>query len=102
MPELKNIQIKAKIRPNASNAKKTPFWQNLQANTMRKIESTQVELGGAFIGDIVTDAKLRDDIPALLSGLQHVYVNPAIRAEVFHCLRSRSSPVLARIPVVRA
>ena len=49
--------------------RETPFWQNLQAITMRKIESTQVELGGAFIGDIVIDAKSRDDIPALLLGL---------------------------------
>ena len=50
---------------------------------MRKVESTQVELGGAFIGDIVIDAKLRDNIPALLRGLQHIYVSPAIRAKVF-------------------
>ena len=45
---------------------------------MRKVECTQVELGGAFIGDIVINAKSRDDIPALLRGLQHIYVNPAI------------------------
>ena len=37
--------------------RETPFWQNLQANTMRRVESTQVELGGAFISDIVIEVK---------------------------------------------
>ena len=59
---------------------------------MRKVESTQVELGGAFIGDIVIDAKSRDDIPALLRGLQHIYVSPAIRAKVFALLEAEVNP----------
>ena len=59
---------------------------------MRKVESTQVELGGVFIGDIVIDAKSRDDIPALLRGLKHNYVNPAIQTKVFALLEVEVNP----------
>ena len=50
---------------------------------MRKVESTQFEIGGIDIGQIHINPKSRDDIPALLIGLQHLYVTPgAARAGV--------------------
>ena len=42
---------------------------------MREVESIQVELGAPFIKDIQIDARSRDDIPALLRGLQHIYTD---------------------------
>lgn len=59
---------------------------------MRKVESTQCELGGAFISEIVINAKSRDDIPALLIGLQHLYVNRKYRERVFALLDARVNP----------
>ena len=59
---------------------------------MREVESTQVELGGAFVSDIVINVKSRDDIPALLRGLQHKYVSPAIRPKVLALLEVEVNP----------
>ena len=38
---------------------------------MRKVENTQMEFGEIAIGEIHIDAKSRDDIPAVLRGIQH-------------------------------
>ena len=59
---------------------------------MRKVESTQSELGGTFIADIVINPKSRDDIPALLIGLKHLYMNEQIRAKVFALLDAQVNP----------
>ena len=42
---------------------------------MRTVEQAQFRLGQLGIEDIKLDAKSRDDIPALLRGLQHIYRN---------------------------
>jgi len=42
-----------------------PFWQNLQESTMRKAQTTWLEIGGVFI-EIKPGS--RDDMPALLPG----------------------------------
>lgn len=59
---------------------------------MREVESTQCELGGAFISDIVISTKSRDDIPALLIGLQHLYMNEKARRKVFELLDAQLNP----------
>ncbi len=59
---------------------------------MRKVKSTQSELGGTFIADIVISSKSRDDIPALLRGLQYLYTNPQLRSEVFALLDAQVNP----------
>ena len=50
---------------------------------MRTVEQAQFRLGQLRIEDIKLDAKSRDDIPAILRGLQHIYKNEETRAELF-------------------
>ena len=59
---------------------------------MRKVESTQFEIGGIDIGQIHINPKSRDDIPALLIGLQHLYVTPELREQVFALLDAEVNP----------
>jgi IS5 family transposase len=54
---------------------------------VREVIHPQLGLGERPIGEIKLDLKSRDDIPKLLLGLQHIYVNPALREEVFAILR---------------
>ncbi len=53
---------------------------------MRIVKHPQHQFGQVDIAEIPIDARLRDDIPAILKGLQHLYVNEAIRREVFALL----------------
>ena len=59
---------------------------------MRKVESEQFELGSAPIADITINVKSRDDIPALLLGLQHLYVTDYLREQVFELLEAEGKP----------
>ena len=59
---------------------------------MRKVESTQLELGSADIGAVHINPKSRDDIPALLRGLQHLYVTAQLRQQVFALLEAEVNP----------
>ena len=59
---------------------------------MRKVESTQLELGSADIGAIHINPKSRDDIPVLLRGLQHLYVTAQLRQQVFALLEAEVNP----------
>jgi hypothetical protein len=54
---------------------------------VREVIHPQLGLGERPIGEIKLDLKSRDDIPKLLLGLQHIYVNPALREEVLAILR---------------
>ena len=63
---------------------------------MREVESIQVELGAPFIKDIQIDARARDDIPALLRGLQHIYTHKPTRDQVFELLNARVKPDTGR------
>jgi hypothetical protein len=54
---------------------------------VREVIHPQLGLGELPIGEIKLDLKSRDDIPKLLIGLQHIYVTPALREEVFALLR---------------
>ena len=53
---------------------------------MRKVIEPQRALGQVDIADIVFNPKSRDDIPRILRGLQHLYVNPVLRQRVFSLL----------------
>ena len=59
---------------------------------MRKIENSQMEFGEDAIGEIDIDAKSRDDIPALLRGIQHIYTNRQIREKIFSLLQEQVRP----------
>ncbi len=59
---------------------------------MRKTHDSQCDLWKVPIADIVFDPKDRDDIPAVLMGLQALYVAPEIRAKVFEILGRHVRP----------
>jgi len=54
--------------------------------TMRTVIHSQMTLGEVDIAKIKLDPKSRDDIPQLLSGLQHIYTNLELRTAVFSIL----------------
>lgn len=53
---------------------------------MRRVENPQMALGQMPIDQIKISLKSRDDIPALLLGLQHIYTTPDLRDRVFEIL----------------
>ena len=59
---------------------------------MRKVEPAQLEIGGAFIEDVEICPKSRDDIPALLLGMQHLYAAVELRKRLFALLDSEINP----------
>ena len=63
---------------------------------MRTVEQAQFRLGQLRIEDIKLDAKSRDDIPALLRGLQHIYKNEKTRSELFALLEAHICPGVDR------
>ncbi|MBU2760885.1 hypothetical protein HF673_19420 [Acidithiobacillus thiooxidans] len=46
---------------------------------MRKVINAQMVFGETDISAIQLDLKSRDDIPRLLRGLQHIYMQPELR-----------------------
>ena len=57
---------------------------------MREVQRRQMQFGQVAIEDIWLDPKSRDDIPAVLRGLQHLYVEQ--RKELFGLLESHIFP----------
>ena len=53
---------------------------------MRKVIEPQLALGQIDIAAIVFNPKSRDDIPQILRGLQHLYLNPDVRRRVYALL----------------
>ena len=53
---------------------------------MRNVSNPQLQLGELDIAAINIDSRSRDDIPQLLRGLQHLYTDETLRAELFHVL----------------
>ena len=59
---------------------------------MRQTRKSQLALGEARIEDIKLDHKSRDDIPAVLLGLQHLYSNEETREKLFSLLEEHILP----------
>jgi len=59
---------------------------------MRIVKNPQMQLGEIDISQIKFDPKSRDDIPQVLKGLQYIYINTAIREEIFAALKKYISP----------
>ncbi|MCY3625961.1 MAG: hypothetical protein F4077_02855 [Gammaproteobacteria bacterium] len=59
---------------------------------MRKIMNLQPEFWGVPIEKIRFDIKSRDDIPAILIGLHHIYVNIETREKLFSLLEEKFLP----------
>ena len=51
-----------------------------------------MHFGEIAIAQIEFDSKSRDDIPAVLKGLQHIYTNPPLRERVFALLLEQVRP----------
>ncbi len=59
---------------------------------MRVVRNAQMQIGEVDISQIQFDPKSRDDIPRILRGLQHLYMNLALREEIFRLLEEKISP----------
>ena len=53
---------------------------------MRDFEPYLWQVGEASMGEVQLDLDSRDEIPQLLRGLQHLYLTPPLRQEVFQIL----------------
>ena len=63
---------------------------------MRQVRNPQMTLGEVHIENIELDLKSRDDIPALLLGLQHLYADEQFRARLFALLDEHILPGIDR------
>lgn len=59
---------------------------------MRVVETQQMQFGELAIGDIEIDPKSRDDVPAVLKGLQWIYCHEPTRQRVFELLQEKIQP----------
>ena len=59
---------------------------------MREVHRRQFELGQVPVEKIWIDPKSRDDIPAVLKGLQHIWSDEALRARLFALLDAQVLP----------
>jgi hypothetical protein len=59
---------------------------------MRVVQNIQMQIGEVDISKIKFNLKSRDDIPKILRGLQHLYVIPALRTELFALLEENIAP----------
>jgi hypothetical protein len=64
----------------------------IKGKTMRVVQNAQMQIGEVDISKIVFDPKSRDDIPRILKGLQHLYVNVPVREKIFRLLEAEISP----------
>ena len=59
------------------------FWQIFARQDMRNLRNPQLGRGEVCIEDIELDLKSRDDLPALLIGLQYLYSREPLRERLF-------------------
>ena len=59
---------------------------------MREVQSRQFKVGQVPIGEIWIDPKSRDDIPAVLKGLQHLWCDEELRGRLFDLLDEHVLP----------
>jgi len=59
---------------------------------MRQLKTPQLHFGEVNIADIEIDARSRDDVPAILKGLQYIYTDDAAREKVFTALEATLDP----------
>ena len=59
---------------------------------MRVVQNLQMQIGEVDVSKVKFDLKSRDDIPKILRGLQHLYVNQALRIKLFALLEEYIAP----------
>jgi transposase, IS5 family len=62
--------------------------------TMRVVQNPQMQIGEVDVAQIKFDLKSRDDIPKILRGLQHLYLDLPLRAKLFALLEERIAPTV--------
>ena len=63
---------------------------------MRKLPNRQLERGEIRIEDIKLNLKSRDDVPALLFGLQYLYSQKALRDRLFAIMNEYIRPGVSK------
>ena len=63
---------------------------------MRVVQNTQMQIGEVDISQIKFDPKSRDDIPKILRGLQHFYMDLPLRNKIFQLLEAEISPSVSK------
>jgi transposase, IS5 family len=59
---------------------------------MRAVQNAQMQIGEVDISKIKFDPKSRDDIPKILRGLQHLYMDLELREKIFALLEKEIAP----------
>ena len=59
---------------------------------MRVVQNLQMQIGEVDVSNIKFDLKSRDDIPKILRGLQHLYINLHLRTQLFALLEEQIAP----------
>ena len=68
----------------------------LRRQDMRKLRNRQLERGEIRIEDIKLNRKSRDDVPALLFGLQYLYSQKALRDRLFAIMNEYIRPGVSK------
>ena len=59
---------------------------------MRVVQNVQMQIGEVDVSKVKFDLKSRDDIPKILRGLQHLYMDLALRTQLFELLEAEVLP----------
>lgn len=59
---------------------------------MRVVRDAQMKIGEIDVSQIKFDLRSRDDIPKVLRGLQHLYMNAPLREKIFALLENEIAP----------
>ena len=59
---------------------------------MRVVQNTQMQMGEVDVSNVRFNLKSRDDIPKILRGLQHLYIDLALRTRLFALLEAQIAP----------
>src|SRR2546422_7135390 len=64
--------------------------------TMRVVQNEQMTVGEVDISKINFARKSRDDIPKILRGVQHLYMDVALRTTIFELLNRQIAPKVSK------
>jgi len=59
---------------------------------MRVVQNVQMQIGEVDVSKVRFDLKSRDDIPKILRGLQHLYIDLPLRTKLFALLEAQIAP----------
>jgi transposase, IS5 family len=59
---------------------------------MRVVQNVQMRIGEVDVSKVKFDLKSRDDIPKILRGLQHLYIELPLRTKLFELLEAQIAP----------